>query len=452
MQKRKFRESLFPIFLCIISFLNSASPVFANPGETFLDNLPEIKKLSNGLSLIYQQDESSAITVLQILIKGGKGSEAPGKDGVAYLTTRLALEIPDYKKVQKIMSQATRISLNCKSDYSFITVSCLSNYLEDTIKLLTDIMLDPLFSGIRIDNAKDRMNHQRKAEEDDSIRIAHNLIMENFFKGTAYEGSLLGSEDSLKALKKRDVQDFYDHHFIAGNMIAAVSTDLEREAVFKILEKYFEEFPPGIPPEKENISAVTSKKDKLYFEKDKKQAVVSVAFLLPGISPKTHILSSLLETLLGKGINSKLWSLRTKEKLAYTVNANVTLTKGGGVIEAYLETDSGKKETAMEALKTVLHDLYTDGITEEEFKDTKSYYKASFLRENETKENRAHTFAFFEAVGFGYEFFNKYFQEIDAVSLEEMNSYLKTILNPEKAVEIVVGPGLNKANRITNNM
>jgi predicted Zn-dependent peptidase len=48
--------------------------------------------------------------------------------------------------------------------------------------------------------------------------------------------------------------------------------------------------------------------------------------------------------------------------------------------------------------------------------------------------------AFFEASGLGLEYFDALFSEIDVLTLEEVNSSIKQILAPEKALEVVVGP------------
>jgi predicted Zn-dependent peptidase len=148
----------------------------------------------------------------------------------------------------------------------------------------------------------------------------------------------------------------------------------------------------------------------------------------------------MLENLLGKGFNSRLWPLRQKEKLAYLVNSRANQLRDGGFMEAYLETENSKKDVAMDALNKVLLDLYERGVSEEELKVTKTNSKANFLRNNETKDIRSITMAYYEALGVGYDFINNYFSEIDRTSLDEFNAYIKDILNPEKGISITVGP------------
>ena len=62
------------------------------------------------------------------------------------------------------------------------------------------------------------------------------------------------------------------------------------------------------------------------------------------------------------------------------------------------------------------------------------------LRDNETKDTKAYNLAIMEALGLGYDFLNRILDGIDATTLEEFNSFIREVLNPEKSVKITVGP------------
>jgi zinc protease len=416
------------------------SPVFPSQTRSPWKHPPRKRVLDNGLALVYQMDKSSATTVIQILIKGGKGAEPEEKRGLAYLTTRLALEIPDRGKVQDLMSQASRIYMMCEADYSIIGVESLSENIEDTLKTITKIILKPLFSGIRINHIKETMINLGKAEEDDSINVGHNAYLEKLFGKTAYGGLAYGSEESLKNIKSKDIKNFHKNYFRIGNMVLTVSSDMEEAPLVEILNKHFSKFSQGNPPPSKLKTAVIPEEKESFIEKDAEQSFVSIGYTLPAITAKNFVLGCMLENLLGKGVGSRLWSLRFKEKLAYNVNSRATLMKDGGILEAYLETDKQKKEQALAALRKVLTDLYEKGIEENELEITKTYSKASFLRNNQAKGIRTQNLAYFEALGLGYEFLDRFFEEIDSISLEDMNSYIRDVLNPENGIEIVVGP------------
>jgi zinc protease len=433
------RKILVPLLLLFALSLAGKQEDVKSPTSAW-EIPPKRLNLDNGLTYIYQKDVSSGVTVVQILIKGGKRDEPKGKEGLAYLTTRLTIAIPDQRKVQNLMDQATRLTMDCKSDYTFINISCLSENLDDSLETMTKIMLDPLFSGLKIDGIKKQMNRRRESAEDDSIQMAHDACFGIFFEDTPYGSSIFGTEDSVKAIKKKDIENFYKSHFVTGNMFVVVTSNLEEEEISKLIAKYFKKFPQGTLSEPTPLATKPPSEKSQSLERDTEQTYASYVFPLPKINSRNLILAYMLENLLGKGFNSRLWPLRQKEKLAYLVNSRANQLREGGFIEAYLETENSKKENAMAALNKVLLDLYERGISEGELQVTKTNSKANFLRNNETKDIRSITMAYYEALGVGYDFINRYFSEIDRTTLDEFNTYIKDILDPEKGISITVGP------------
>ena len=423
---------------CIISFI---WPSFSSSETSIWENPPRKNSLANGLTFIYQQDESSAITVLYILIRGGKRAESAEERGLSYLTTRLAVEIPDKGKIQALMNQASRITMGTKGDYSFIKISCLSESLEETLKIATKIMTKPLFSGIRLQRIKEQMLNYKKTEEDDPLRKAHNIHLDSIMADKGYGGSVYGSKDSLKKIEKKDIVNFYQKYFKAPNLIAAATSDLKEDKLFKICSPYLEKFAKGNLPEVIQPSYPSNKKEKqIFIEKEAKQSLVSLGYPLPKMTVKNSVLAFILENFLGKGPGSKLWPLRYQQKLAYNIDCRVTEMKEGGLLEAYLETDQAKVTTALASLKEILNKLFEDGLTEEELNTAKIQSKASFLRNIETKENRTLNLAAFEALGLGCNFLNNFLEELAKISLDDVNSYLREVLNPNHAVEVIIGP------------
>jgi zinc protease len=412
----------------------------ASSWSTLLKNQPEKVTLANGLTLIYQKDDSSATSVVQILIQGGKSREPRGMEGLALLTTRLCLELPDQTVLERMMIQATRTTMICREDFSIVKISCLSENLEEAIKLSTQIFREPLFSGLRIDRIKEMMGHQRKQQDDEPINTAHNEALDRLFNETSYAGPAYGSEESLKKIKKQDIESFYHDAFRAGNMIVAISTDLDKDKALGILQPYFMEFAEGKFHETEPISLPPIEEKNSFIEKDSQQSLVYMAFPLPNISPRNFILATMIQNLLGRGIGSKLWPLRTEKKLAYNVNARAFSMKGGGILEAYLETGRAKTQIAIQELKKTIQDLYENGISAGDLDITKAHSQGAALRENETKDEKTYSMATMEALGLGYDFLIRIASEIEATTLEEFNTFIRDVLDPEKAVEIVIGP------------
>jgi predicted Zn-dependent peptidase len=85
-------------------------------------------------------------------------------------------------------------------------------------------------------------------------------------------------------------------------------------------------------------------------DKDAKQTYLGLHFPLPPLSAKTYAMASLAEDMLGGGVGSLLWPLRTRDQLAYAVDSSFFHIPGGGVLSAFLETSPEKLERPRESL------------------------------------------------------------------------------------------------------
>jgi len=436
--KSKVFPSTTALFTAALLILLAVGPEAAraqNRGMTLRES-----SLENGLRLIYEHDSSSQITVVQFFIKGGQRAEPPGKAGLAYLTTRLALEIPDFTQTQKLMNHATGMYMACQEDCTYITLSCLSENLAESLELVSKIMRKPLMTGIRIDRITKQMEKHLKTEQDDSVNLAHSASMAAFFKDTPYASSVFGTKDSLKAIKKSDITWFYRHFFHAGNMLLVVTSDLEEEDIKGLIDAHYGPFPTGPAPDLPSFTSRPAPEKSIFQEKDKEQSLVSAAFALNIRTRREYTLGFLLDCLLGKGIQSRLWDLRVRQKLAYSVQSRLTHAEQGTLLEAFLETDHSKTQKASDALKAALSKLYQKGIDGEELEMTKNYAKAQILRDNETKTSRSRTLAFYETVGLGHSFLIDILEEIDSVTLDEINDFIRSGLAPRDCLFVIIGP------------
>lgn len=394
----------------------------------------------DGLTWVFRKDDASALSCVFLLVRGGTGADPAGKAGLAYLGTRIGIDIPDEGKIRDIMVQSTRLSVMGMEDSTIVSIQCLSENLDDALKTTTRILRDPLISGLRIDAIKENMRHQAKTELDDSVRAGRAEAMKAFFGPAGAGGPVWGTEESLKAIPKKDVAGFYESRFTASNMLLAVSSDLDEAAVAGLLGKYFSGFRAGPRPEdRPQVLSIPAER-RIVRVKDAEQMYVGLHFPLPPLTGKTYALATLTDDLLGGGVGSRLWPLRSREHLAYTVDSSLAYPAGGGLLSAYLETSPAKLDIARASLEAVIRELGAGDLSEEDLEIARHSAAASFLRANEMKEPRTRTLLLFEARGLGFDYAERFPAELAGVKLEEMNAFLKAVLSMDRAVEVVIGP------------
>ncbi|MBE0665411.1 MAG: insulinase family protein, partial [Candidatus Aminicenantes bacterium] len=178
---------------------------------------------------------------------------------------------------------------------------------------------------------------------------------------------------------------------------------------------------------------------RLTLERQAAQAHVSLSVLLPEATADNFLMAALLETWLGKGIGSRLWSLRSRGDLAYGLNAELQPNREAMLLSVYLQTDNRRSPQALKELMQLMQTAHDTGSDEAELAAAKAYARADFWRENETREHRAATLAFLEGSGLSYRLAGDFSERLEKISLEEFNRALRAWLAPERWFILLIG-------------
>lgn len=403
-------------------------------------NAPQRSMLANGVPWTYQKDAISPTTIVALFIGGGKSAVPPGLDGLAAISTRILLEIPDEGKIQDLMAQATRLTYVCFEDYSAVVIECLTEHLEEALRVAAKIVQDPLISGLRVGRAKDLMKAYAKMDDDDPAAAGRNAVLGAFFGGQGYGSLLYGTDATVGAVDRKDVVGFVKRVLVKPNVFFGVQTDLEADAVRPLIEKAFDSIPDGAALTIARQDPALPAERELVIDKVTKQSYVGQAYSLPRANLADMAKGALLATLLGNGPGSRLWTLRVDDRLAYDVDADLTWTKSAGVLIAFLKTDRTRGPEAAAALARTLEALRTNGLADEEMKASRAMVRSRTLQSTEAKAPRLRTIGLYEALGMGPEAVAGLLTAVEAVTTEEMNAFLRETLDPARALRVRVGP------------
>lgn len=419
----------------------SATAILSAPLASRVHEIP----VENGPPIIFEKNPFSDLTVIHLLVRGGKKAELPSQSGLAYLTTRLAIEVHDAVLQQKMVEMGSRFDFQVENDYCLITVRSLSPFLLETLEIFTGMFTNPLFSGLRINRIKQHARHLQKTELDQDTGLLKITLLNTFFQTPGNTGSVYGDEDSLNRIGRKEIDDFFRTHFCLNNMCISLSSNLERTEIFGILSDTVARIPRGKRVVFQRQKILKPAEKALFFPRERKQVTVSFSFCTPELKPENFSKTFLLENLLGKGVGSVLWRLREDEKLAYLIQADTIQLKDAGILTVYLKTTPDKRQQALEKLKETLGNLAEKDFSPVELSVHQNHARADFFRFNESKEKYTLTLALFELLGPGYRYAEKLPAAIGQISAEEFNAFKRKILHPDNRIEISIGAE-NQAN------
>jgi predicted Zn-dependent peptidase len=251
---------------------------------------------------------------------------------------------------------------------------------------------------------------------------------------------------SLEGITKEDISGFHKKYFHPANFVVSVSGDFDREAMIAKLEKLFADWPfkgetaPPIPTD------IKMAEPGIYLvNKDVNQGRVSVA--LPGIKtddPDYFAGDVMNDILGGGGFTSRIMSrVRSDEGLAYS--AGSALPGGTYYPLAFRAAFQSKSRTVAYATSLVLEEMRkiaAQPVTDEELKTAKQSSIETFPRTFASKRATAGVFAQDEFTGRYAKnptYWQTYRDKIAAVTTADVQRVAKRLLDPDKAVILIVG-------------
>ena len=195
------------------------------------------KKTDNGIKMIFAQSNELPIVNISIRIPGGQIAETtmPTKSGIADITASMLNE--DTKKYTaeqmavELQKLGSNINISSSFDGTVFNVQSLKKNLPKTLELLEERMLNPDFKESNFNRI------QKQAMEGfKQLKSQPSAIADNVFDKLNYGNSILGmsangTENTIKSLSLKDVQDFYSNNLTSQGARVVVVGDVKENEV-----------------------------------------------------------------------------------------------------------------------------------------------------------------------------------------------------------------------------
>lgn len=178
------------------------------------------------------------------IAKAAKKDDEVGKLQAEF--TKIEAEATKYAKqneLGQIVEQAGGVGLNAttSTEATSYFYSFPSNKLELWMSLESDRFLDPVFREFY--KEKEVILEERRLRTDNSpIGQMIEAFLEKAFKVHPYHRPVIGYTQDIRNLTRKDVQDFFDAHYVPSKLTIAVVGDVNPAQVKELAQVYFSRF------------------------------------------------------------------------------------------------------------------------------------------------------------------------------------------------------------------
>jgi zinc protease len=425
-----------PVLLVLALFL----PVKAWPIEATRKVLP------NGLILLFSERQNLPIIKATLLVKASPLNEPPEKAGLASLTADLLMEGTTTRTSEEISEEIEFIGagLDVSTDYDYteVSLSVLKKDAEKGFEIMTDILLNPIFSEKEIQRKKTLIKGYLKQQEEEPGFIASKAFRKAVYGPHPYGRVIEGYPETIDGIKREDIVTFHRMFYRPNNAILAVTGDIKETELMSLLQKYLNNWRPfDIPAKKLPEPHLKEKPQTITIQKELTQANIILGHLgVRRSNPDYYALSVMNYILGGGGFASRLMTrIRDDLGLAYDVHSFFSSDLEPGIFKAGVQTKNESAKTVIDLIIKEMRKIQNEPVSEEELRDAKSYLTGSFPRRLDTMGKVARFLALTEFYGLGIDYDRKYMNYINSVTIRDVQRVAGKYLHPESPVLVVVG-------------
>jgi predicted Zn-dependent peptidase len=203
-------------------------------------------QLPNGLDVIAEVNPDSHSFAAGLFVKTGSRDERFEINGVSHF-----LEHMMFKGSGKYTwEDVNRIFDEIGAKYNAFTSQEMTAYYANVIPEFTERAVEHLSHLLRpairqsdFDTEKNVILEEIAMYLDDPGHRLYEKLMEEHFANHPLAMSVLGSSDSIKALKRDQMADYFVNRYGPGNMVLSVTGRLDFDEVVKLAEKYMGDWP-----------------------------------------------------------------------------------------------------------------------------------------------------------------------------------------------------------------
>jgi zinc protease len=431
----------FYLLFFSVLFLASAFNVSA-----FAERIAEREVLPNGLVLMHSEKKTLPVVNVVVAVKAGSFLDLPEKSGLAKLTAELLNEGTAKRSSVNISDEIEfvggQLNISGGMDYITVTLTVLKKDLELGFDLLSDIILNPVFSPQEVMRKKTMTKGNITMMNDDPGVVASKAFQEAVYGEHPYAKPVEGLAETIDNITQQDIVDFHKSYYAPNNSLMAVVGDVSRRELKSLIDKYFKnwqmkEIKTRPLPDMKNPDRPLV----LKINKNIAQANIILGHLGMRRDNPDYYASVVMNYILGGGgFASRLMdNIRDNKGLSYDVHSYFSSNKHGGNFQAGLQT---KNHTANEAIAEIIKEMERirkEPVTDKELSDAKSYLTGSFHLRLDSNSKIANFLIAVEFFGLGSNYVDDYKKYINAVSKDDILKTAQKYLNPEKYILVVVG-------------
>ncbi|MFM7315303.1 MAG: M16 family metallopeptidase [bacterium] len=351
-------------------------------------NQVEEHRLENGLKVLFLPKPGVGSVVCDIYYAGGSATDPPGRQGLTHFLEHMLYDGTALMKpgvIDSVMLRAAgHHNAETGSDFSHFWCQLPTRGQELALMLEADRMRNAVLSHGFTEVERGIILEEEARYREQPFDELMNRINATIFAGHPYQNSVIGTRETIIAIRRDDLKAHYSRIFQPSNAVLVLVGDIKQGPRYlNYVEKFFGEIPSTCSDRAGSLleTPTTSNFDGRRLLLETEEIVPRGVMLWPAPDPfdmRSRAWGT-AASILGVGRSSRLWQKLVEETdIAATIGVSLSDERRGGYLAIEMELNPGSSfEEAESAVQEVIEQLNHEGPGDVEFQRIKKQRTAS---------------------------------------------------------------------------
>ena len=361
--------------------------------------------LDNGLRLIGETSPSARSAAIGFFVRTGSRDETPEVSGVTHFLEHMIFKGSERRSCLDVNRDFDRIGAHYNAftseENTVFYAAILPEYLPQAVDLLADI-LRPSLRGEDFDMEKNVIIEEIAMYEDQPMWSAYDHAKQAYFADHPLGNSILGTPESITALKRDQMHEYFRRRYVAPNITVVAAGNLDWETYVPLVARHCASWENGGAPRQGVRPTLGSGAFRVMTKGKVTQEHVFLVGPGPAADAPLRYAADTLAMVLGDDSGSRLYWALIDPGLAESADASFHDYEGAGAVYTSFSCEPEQTEENLAIVHAILHDLQRDGVTEEELHQAKSKILSRVVRGSERPMGRM------QALGMAWTYLRQY--------------------------------------------
>ncbi len=405
-----------------------------------------IEKLDNGATLIVKERDDTKAVALQVWFGVGSVYEKDNERGLSHFLEHMLFNGTKYTKPGEIEAEIEKkggsINAATSFDFTYYHIEIAAPFWKESLRYLYYMTTAPSLTEEMIEKEKPIVLEELNRALDNPKRLLWYKYNELAYKVSNYKYPVIGFRETIEKFNEKLVRDYFYSHYVPSNTYIVVDGNIDRDEVVKFVKetfgtvkgKYYK--PPPIPlePEQTDIRKAVLRKPQVT------RAYVAIGWQAPPISSKETFPANVLEEILFGGRTSIMYQELREKGLVQAIYGGYSGYKGTSQFIVYYITDVDKKDLVKEKVFEIFKNYKENGVPEELVENAKQRLINSEVFSREEVTHDAESLGYAASVVENLDYDLKYIENIEAVTKEDVDNFLKKYIKFDAYTEVQLLP------------